>query len=114
MSTPTEAKTILDASGAPAYVVVPVAEYEALVAKARAVDRRRKIPHEVVGLMITGYSPARAWREHLGLTQSEVARRMGITQPALAQIEAAGRPRKATRTRLAAALGLSISQLVVP
>ena len=44
------------------------------------------IPNDVVKRMI-GYdtvSPARAWCEHLKLTQAMVARRMGITQSAYA------------------------------
>ncbi len=109
----TELQTIPDDSGAPAYVVVPVAEYAALVSKARSIGKRKTIPHEVVSLMVDGISPARAWREHRGLTQVQVAHRMGISQPALAQIEAAARPRKDTRVRLAAALGITPEQLSV-
>jgi transcriptional regulator with XRE-family HTH domain len=73
--------------------------------------RRRTIPHEVVSLMVEGFSAARAWREYRGLTQAAVARRMRISQPALAQIEISGRPRKATRVRLAKALGIALEQL---
>ena len=109
----TELQTIPDDSGAPAYVVVPVAEYAALVAKARSIGKRKTIPHEVVGLMVDGYSPARAWREHRGLTQAQVAHRMGISQPALAQIEVAEHPRKATRLRLATALRIAPEQLTI-
>ena len=107
----TSLRTIPDASGAPAFVVVPIRAYAALLAKARGGARRRTIPHEVVGLMVDGYSAARAWREHRGLTQAALARRMRITQPALAQIEASARPRKATRVRLAKALGITLEQL---
>ncbi|OYQ11299.1 DNA-binding protein [Pseudomonas mandelii] len=39
----------------------------------------------------------RAWREHLNLTQDEVAKRMGISQPAFARQETVAKPRKATR-----------------
>lgn len=109
----TELQTISDDSGAPAYVVVPVAEYAALVSKARGSGKRKTIPHEVVSLMVDGCSPARAWREHRGLTQAQVARRMGISQPALAQIEVAERPRKATRLRLATALRIAPEQLTI-
>ena len=55
---------------------------------------------------------ARAWREYLGLTQDEVATKMGITQSALAQIEASSKPRKATRQKLALALGINVEQLI--
>jgi len=55
---------------------------------------------------------ARAWREHLGQTQAEVAQRAGMTQAALSQIESGEhKARKATRAKLAAALGLKLEQL---
>jgi predicted transcriptional regulator len=53
------------------------------------------VPNEVVERVIMGkLAPIRAWREHLGLTQSEVAARMEISPAALAQIKAPeARPR---------------------
>ena len=71
------------------------------------------VPHEVMRLtVIDGLTLRRAWREYLGLTQAEVARRMGITQPALSQLESpAARPRRATLKRLAEALGVAVEQL---
>lgn len=113
MNIPTNLRTIPDASGAPAFVVVPIRAYAALLTKARGAARRRTIPHEVVSLMVDGFSAARAWREFRGLTQAAIARRMRISQPALAQIEASVRPRRATRVRLAKALGISVEQLPV-
>jgi ribosome-binding protein aMBF1 (putative translation factor) len=109
----TDVQTIVDDSGAPLYAVVPFATYEKLVAHARIGRLKDKVtlPHEVVSLMVDGATAARAWREHLGLTQSEVARRMKMSQAALAQIEKAARPRKATRQKLAAALGIRVDQM---
>ena len=69
------------------------------------------IPHEVVSLIVDGATPIRAWREHLSLTQDEVAKRMGISQPALAQQETVAKPRKATREKIAAAFGITANQL---
>jgi transcriptional regulator with XRE-family HTH domain len=37
---------------------------------------------------------------------------MGITQSALAQIEMSSKPRKATRQKLAKALGINVAQLI--
>ena len=54
----------------------------------------------------------RPWREYLGLTQHEVAARIGISQAALAQIERSKRPRKVTLQRLAKALGITYEQLL--
>ncbi|MDQ0126948.1 transcriptional regulator with XRE-family HTH domain [Pseudomonas lini] len=69
------------------------------------------IPHEVVGLIVDGATPIRAWREHLSLTQDEVAKRMGISQPAFAQQETVAKPRRTTREKIAAAFGITANQL---
>jgi transcriptional regulator with XRE-family HTH domain len=69
------------------------------------------IPHEVVSLIVDGATPIRAWREHLSLTEDEVAKRMGISQPAFARQETVAKPRKATREKIAAAFGITANQL---
>lgn len=58
-----------------------------------------------------GATPDRAWREHLNLTRDEVAKRMGISQPAFAQQDTATKPRKASREKIAAVLGINANQL---
>lgn len=69
------------------------------------------VPDAVVKLALDdGMSPAKAWRTHLELTQAEVARRMGITQRACAQLEASTKPRKSSRQKMAAAAGISLKQ----
>jgi transcriptional regulator with XRE-family HTH domain len=66
------------------------------------------VPNEVVGYMVKeSLSPAAAWRKHLGLSQAQVAERIGITQSAYAQQEQAASPRKQTREKIAAALGIA-------
>ncbi len=61
--------------------------------------------------LIDGLSLRRAWRI-LELTQAEVAARLGISQPALSQLESPrARPRRATLLRLAKALGVRVEQL---
>lgn len=98
---------IIEQDGKPLFVIVPYAEY----IKTHQIEDN--VPHEVMrSVLRENYSLARAWREHLGLKQEEVAARMCITQPALAQIEAATTPRKATRLKLAAALGINEGQLI--
>lgn len=70
------------------------------------------IPAAVVDVALhNDWSAARAWLEHLELTQTEVARRMGITQGAYAQLEAKKSIRKTSRVKLAAALGIHELQL---
>ena len=72
------------------------------------------IPNAVVNKVIhKDMTPIRAWREHLGLTQTEVARRLGVSQSAFAQQEAKESVRKSTREKIAKALGISPEQLAV-
>ena len=106
MTTPTDIQTINGADGHPAFVVMPYGLFLREYAR-----RNDLVSNEVVSATVDGASPMRAWREHLRLTQAEVAARLGITQAAYAQMEAAKRPRKATFTRVAEALDISIEQL---
>ncbi|MFC5473726.1 helix-turn-helix domain-containing protein [Paraherbaspirillum soli] len=70
------------------------------------------IPHEVVSLMVDNdWTPLRAWREHLGLTQSDVAQRLGVSQSAYAQQESSNKLRKTSRQKIAAALGIDAALL---
>jgi len=108
MNAPINLQIINGTDGQPAFVVLPYAEY------LREYRRERNlIPNEVAGLILKGgMTPARAWREHLGFTQTEVAKRAGITQAALAQMESGEhKARKATKVKLAEALGITIEQL---
>jgi DNA-binding XRE family transcriptional regulator len=105
---------ILTHNGRPAFAVIPYAEYLQLMERTGArPDEEVTLPHEVVKMStIGGMSLIRAWREHLALTQEEVARRMGITQPAYARIESGKtQPRIATCKRLATAMGVEWEQL---
>lgn len=97
--------------GNPLYALVPWEEYE------RRFDERPEtelaLPLEVLELnMLHGKSMIRAWREHMNLSQRELAARMGISQPALAKMEAKGvQPRVATLKKIAEALNLRWEQL---
>jgi len=114
--------TILESDGKPAFVVLPYSEYLALTGVKSKPSRRPPrvpadgtIPHEVVMLMSgNGWSIARAWREYLGVTQTDMAIRLGIRQPSYAAMEAPGaNPRRSTRERIAAALGIQFDQIDV-
>ncbi|MBB5506277.1 transcriptional regulator with XRE-family HTH domain [Paraburkholderia sp. JPY681] len=76
----------------------------------RNVDRNL-IPNDVASRAVDGASPVRAWREHLGFTQADIAPRLGISQSAYAQQENSDRLRKSSREKIAAALGISAKQL---
>ena len=100
---------IIKKDGKPAFAVIPYEEYLKLLPQ----DKGDTVPHEVVGLVIKkGMNLVRAWRTHLGLTQREVAKRAGISQAALSQMEkSANGLRTATLEKLARAMGLSVDQL---
>jgi DNA-binding XRE family transcriptional regulator len=111
MNAPTNIQIIHGPDGKPAYVVIPYADY---MQEHRDEHADASIPHEVVQLMVLqDMTPVRAWREHLGLTQADVAGRIGISQSAYAQQESAPKNRKATREKIAAALGILPTQLDV-
>ncbi|KFG98760.1 DNA-binding protein [Burkholderia paludis] len=93
--------------GAPAFVVIPYADYMAQQSAARD-----PVPHELVTRAVfDGSSPARAWREYLGLTRTEVARRIGISRADYAKHEKRGKLRKSMRKKIAAALDITPAQL---
>lgn len=106
---------IIEQGGKPMFAVIPYEDYlaafgNAVISKPTIEDA---VPHEVMRYVLReDYSLARAWREYLGLTQGEVATKMGISQSALAQMETSTRPRKATRQKLAEALGINVEQLI--
>lgn len=110
MNTPIEHQIIRDQEGNPLFAVIPWDEYEA--AFGGRPDDAVSIPLAVAEAILDGASPARAWREYLHLTQAEVAERMGISRPALAQMERPGaKLRRSTMEKLAAALGIEWEQL---
>lgn len=108
MNARTEFQIIVGADGKPAFVVVPYEQFRRL----QGGFPPGTVPNEVVNLSFErGVSPMVAWREHLALTQAEVAARIGITQAAYAQMERVKLPRKATLEKVAVALGLVAEQL---
>lgn len=106
MNGPTNIQVINGPDGNPAFVVIPYTDYMAEHNVGRGM-----IPHDVVSRTVDGATPIRAWREHLGLTQAEMATRLGISQSAYAQQEGGERMRKGTRKKIAAALGITEEQL---
>lgn len=106
MNKPIDFQTILGADGQPAFVVMPYTDFVE-----RFAGERDMLPHAVVEATIDGATLTKAWRTHLGLTQVEVAERLGITQPSYAVLEASKKLRKSSRERIAAALGIQPGQL---
>ena len=106
MNVPTNIQIINGAGGSPAFVVIPYDEYIASYSAGPGL-----IPHDVISRAVDGAIPAKAWREHLGLTQAEIAQRLGVSQSAYAQQENSTRLRKASVQKIAAALGITQQQL---
>src|SRR6218665_2696580 len=102
MNKPIDFQTINGADGEPIFVVVPYSVFVERFEQAGDL-----VPHEVASLVFEReLTPARAWRTHLELTQQEVAQRMHTTQSAYAQLEASTKLRKASREKIAAAMGI--------
>lgn len=109
---------IIRHGGKPMFAILPYDEYTALVEQATTTLHKRPdeavtLPHEVVKRStLGGLSLIRAWREYLGLSQAEVAKRMGITQPSYAKMEAKDtQNRQSTLKRIAEAMGLQWEQV---
>ena len=100
---------IIKQNGEPAFAVIPYKDFVRFIKPAKGAT----IPHEVVRENVVNCVPLlRAWREYLGLTQASVAKRAGITQAALSQLESSdAKPRKSTLEKLARAMDLKIEQL---
>lgn len=101
---------IIEHDGMPAFVLVPYEHYRAI--KPYLAQRkllRDTIPHSVVEANIVHDVPIiKAWREHLGLTQTELAQKASMKQSALARIESGSvLPRHSTILKLSAAMGVN-------
>jgi DNA-binding XRE family transcriptional regulator len=107
MNKPINFQTILGSDGHPAFVVVPYHEF------VRRFDETSDlVPDAVVKLALDNkMSPSKAWRSYLGMTQDEVAKNMGLTQSAYAQLENSAKLKVAPRQKIAAALGIRAEQL---
>ncbi len=110
MSVHTDNVQIIRHGGKPVFAVIPYGDFLELTGKS---GTELTIPHEVVGLVIeNGWNLVKAWRKYLGLSQKELAKRAGISQPALSQMERSENLRNCTLEKMAVAMGLSVDQLV--
>lgn len=95
-------------------LVLPYAEYLTLTKEDDGDGDDVAIPWEVSKIALREKkSLIRAWREYLGLTKQEVAKRAGISLSGFAQIEAnkRTRPHRTTLLKIADALGVQLRQL---
>lgn len=103
---------IVEQGGKP-YVMLP---YDDFIARFATPIEGGLIPHEIVERHAINDVPmVKCWREYLGLTQAELAQKSGVLQPSIARIESSENyhPRVSTLEKLATAMNLSLSQLLV-
>lgn len=110
---------INDTDGNPAFVVLPIEEWEDLLDAADAVKIRAQIdagqetfPHELVK-RLCDENPIRVFREYRGLKQNELASTVGVSPAYISEIEAG----KKTGTldvlkKIAEALNLDLDDIV--
>ena len=106
----------IDYQGNPAFVLIPWDDFKRIrpLLDGNKI-RSAGVPQTVVEAHVLRAIPMiRAWREHIGITQRELAARMGVSQAAVAKLEKPNaRPRHATLEKVAEALGISIENLDV-
>ncbi|WP_145501634.1 helix-turn-helix domain-containing protein [Yersinia similis] len=113
---------IRDGEGKPQYAVMPYDEYEKLVSAKDAWEDvpytpskydEVTVPNAVVSIMVDqDVSILAAWRIYRGMSQYDVAEKLGTTQSTVSQWEASDRPQKRTREKLAALYGCTQEQLI--
>ncbi|MCS2609386.1 helix-turn-helix domain-containing protein [Halomonas dongshanensis] len=96
------------------YAVLPLEQFTELVERAGEVDALT-LPHEIVSRhMVDDVPLTRCWREYLGVTQAELARRLNVSQAQVAQWESiSAKPRHTTLKKLATAMGIHVRQLTL-
>lgn len=108
MNAPINIQILNGPDGLPAFAVIPYSDYLNMTIQPTG----QNVPNEVAGKIVKdGVPPIRAWREYLGLTQAQVAGRLGISQPSYAVQENSAKLRKSTREKIATALGVTAAQL---
>ena len=113
-------------TGAPAYAVVPIADYEALIAaaedredvaaaaaaRARLAAGGESFPLDLLKAVDMGLNSVRAFREYRELSQAELARRAGVRQATVSDVEGGKFGTVVTMVRIARALDVDLELLV--
>lgn len=83
------------------------AEDAAAVAAYRRTRNEEAFPAELLDRMLGGEKPIRVWRQHRGMTQQELATKIGISKSHLSEVES-GKGELSLKTLRAAARALDI------
>ena len=121
---------IIERNGKPEWAVLPYEEYLKLIEQTElledirdfdemsaAIERGEEelIPAEVVHAILDGKNPIKVWREYRGLTQQQLAGRVGISKPYLSQLETGKRTGTTdVLSAIAKALDVSLEQVANP
>ncbi len=82
-------------------------------AKARIEAGEELIPSTVAYALLDGKNPIRVWREYRGLTQQQLAEKVGISKPYLSQLESGKRSGTTdVLMSIAQALNVGLEELV--
>ena len=104
-----------DQQGNPLYITIPY--YEFLELKKERVNKESDeitIPHGVAKLiLLEDYNIIKAWRKYKGLSQREMAEKMGIKQSSYSRHEKpGGKVGIDTLRRIAIAMDINVEQIV--
>jgi len=114
---------IIEQNGKPAFAVVPMTEWTALLARLEELqdiadikDARARneetFPLEFVERRLAGEAPLKVWREHRGLTLQALAESCGVTRQMLSMVEhGKEKPSADLLAKLAGALGCDMDDL---
>ena len=119
---------IIKKDGTPEYAIIPFEEYERLMERAEMLEdiqdfdramlaieqgSEELVPAEMVNRILDGENPIRVWREHRGLSASQLAEACGVTGSAISQIESGKRkPSIDTLKAMATALNVDVDDLL--
>lgn len=117
---------ITDEQGVKVSAVVPIGLFERLIQQVdlsqfspennqtSGAQDDEIVPHEVVDIMVKkGVTIQAAWRLYRGMTQKDVAVKLGINQAAVSQFEKSDNPRAENISRLAELYHCRPTQLVI-
>ncbi|MBV5307210.1 MAG: helix-turn-helix domain-containing protein [Desulfobulbaceae bacterium] len=112
---------IIEMKGNPAFAVVPVSEWESLLARleelqdladARGAAAGESFPVELADRLLAGDPPLRVWREYRGFTLQALAEACGVSRQMLSMIEhGKTAPSASLLSRLASALRCDMDDL---
>lgn len=121
---------LIERNGKPEWAVLPYEEYLHLIEQAEMLEDIRDydaskaalekgeeelIPSDVVFAILDGANPIKVWREFRGISQQQLAEKVGISKPYLSQIET-GKRLGTTKvvSAVARSLDVSMDELVGP